>query len=206
MMQKPTTCSWVLLPLLEFLNLPEPSSSPRTDAIIRGMSREDIASLQEQLIADLLPLTSTMPYERADEHLKNLCSRIDSFDYSMRLSPLPADRDVFVGEPNSARNLISHQQKLFKWGDHAWIFNPDSSLSKEDSAEKKLYLLVAAGLQKAELSMLRRCQQCERFFIAREKRQVFCSPDHSRAYWDTSERLKKRVYRSRKKARRNHGN
>lgn len=189
---------WVGAPLLEFLNYTAGQVvGARLNAILRSEKPENIPTLRERLIADLLPLTTPARYEKADQYLQGLCSKIDSFEFPLRLSPLPADKDYFGDEPNLVLKLLNSERKLFRWGKHSWIVNPYHAGSVEYSGEKNLYLLVAAGLQGGQLSMLRRCQQCNRFFIADERRQVFCSTEHARAYWDDPERAKKRVYKSR---------
>jgi hypothetical protein len=67
------------------------------------------------------------------------------------------------------------------------------------SDERYFYAMIADGLISRELDRLRRCQHCNRFFIADERRQIFCIPDHGRAYYDDPTLAKARVYKSRHK-------
>jgi len=187
-------------PLIEFLNYaPGQSVSSLLSIILRDQTHKDVAQLQEQLIADLLPLTTQASYQDADGYLQALARKRESFNYPLRFSSLPADKDnPFGDEGRNARALLGHDQKLHKWGKHQWVFTPSFyGIDRDYSLEKKLYLFVAAGLQHGELSMLRRCQHCKVFFVADEMRQVFCSRDHARSYYDAPERAAERVRISR---------
>jgi len=190
-------------PLVEFLNYaPGQPSSWILSWILRDHADKDIAQTQEKLISELLPLTvPPTTYENADTHLQEICRKLDSFEYIARFSALPADKDNPFGDQGAnARALLGSDQKLAKWGKHSWAVTPHSyTIKKTDSLEKKLYSLVAAGLQRGELGMLRRCQQCNCFFVADEMRQTFCSRTHARNYYDAPERASERVRTSRKR-------
>jgi len=196
---KKKRASWAIKPLIDFLNYtPGAPAEPVLSAILSTLKLGEMAPLQDQLIADLLPFTLPITKEKGDEYLLKLCSKLDSFEFTMKFSALRADKDLFVGEPNLVRRELSSQQKLFKWGKGSWVIGPHHPIKlKEDPAEKSFYYLVAAGLRNGELAMLRRCQQCPGFFIADEARQIFCSPQHARDYWDQPKLAKARVYKSR---------
>jgi hypothetical protein len=188
-------------PLIEFLNYaPGQSVSWLLSKILRDQTHKDVAQLQEQLIADLLPLTTQASYQNADRYLQTLARKLDAFNYPVKFSSLPADKDnPFGDDGRNARALLGHDQKLHKWGKHQWVFTPSFyGIDRDYSLEKKLYLFVAAGLQYGELSMLRRCQHCKCFLVADEMRQLFCSRDHARSYYDAPERAAERVRISRK--------
>jgi hypothetical protein len=69
--------------------------------------------------------------------------------------------------------------------------------NRPGSAKQYCYGLIIEACATGEIRKLRRCRHCEIFFLATENRQVFCKPQHARAYYDDPARAKERVYNSR---------
>jgi hypothetical protein len=172
--------------LLAFLNWT--SDRPTDDAELNAVVVEpakvrglDLVWLQKKLIEDLSLFTNP-PRKGAYNLRKSLCDKIRQFQFPL----VP---------------LLSVPTKLEKDGTlkeiGPWTVKPEFGVGGP-SDERYFYAMIADGLISRELDRLRRCQHCNRFFIADERRQIFCTPDHGRAYYDDPTRAKARVYESRR--------
>jgi hypothetical protein len=193
--------------LVEFLNL-DVDSAQHASSELRALIRynldspENLKALQSELLEVLLPIAKPpagFGREKMQAHLISLCDRIHRLRLEIRFIPLSGSPKLF-GRHNPARQLISREQRVFAAAGGQWIVKPEFSVGLglgRGESKKLLYTILADGLIFGDLAMIRLCDYCRTFFVAKELRQIFCTPAHGRLYWDDPARAKKRVEKSR---------
>ena len=156
-------------------------------------SLEHLESVRQWLIAALLPIADPLPgfeKKRIFECLLSITAKLNQ----MRFEP---NFKVVAAEKETARRMLSRDQRIFSRGSGKWIITMDFSPGIAYSPEHDFYGMIAEGLMNGELDLLRRCPYCQEFFTAKERRQIFCIPQHGRLYYDDPVRATPRVYQSR---------
>jgi hypothetical protein len=168
--------------LLEFLNY-NPGGTLSTE--LRNCLKyigtlENQISLKEELAADLRVFIH--PRRKGVYDLRSaLCHKINEFRFPLILTP------------NTPIQLIKNELKEIG----AWNYKAEFGVGAPYESKREFYVAVAEGMVSRELTMLRRCPHCERFFIADEERQMFCCREHARAYYDNPTLAKERAKKSR---------
>jgi hypothetical protein len=156
-------------------------------------SLKHLESIRQWFVAALLPIADPLPgfnKKRIYECLLSLTAKLNQ----LRFEP---NFKVLAGEKETARRMLSRDQRIFSRGSRKWIITMDFSAGNAYSPERDFYGMIAEGLMNGELDLLRRCPYCHEFFTARERRQIFCVPQHGRLYYDDPVRATPRVYQSR---------
>jgi hypothetical protein len=156
-------------------------------------SLEHLESIRQGFIAVLLPIADQLQgfkQKRINECLLSLTAKLNQ----MRFEPV---FKVLAGENKTARRMLSRDQRIFSRGSAEWIITMDFTAGTSYSPERDFYGMIAEGLMNGELDLLRRCPYCQQFFTAKERRQIFCIPQHGRLYYDDPVRATPRVYQSR---------
>jgi hypothetical protein len=153
-------------------------------------SLEHLESIRHWFIAALFPIADPSPgskQKRIYECLLSLMAKLNQ----MRFEPIFR---VMVGEKETARRMLSRDQRIFSRGSSKWIITMDFRPSISYAPERDFYGMIAEGLVKGELDLLRRCPYCQQFFTAKQRREIFCIPRHGRLYYDDPARAVQRVY------------
>ena len=86
--------------------------------------------------------------------------------------------------PNPERVFLKGGSQLLRWHNGEFIITLQGVANKEDNTRARLYSCIAQGLLSGTLPRIRRCPQCQVFFIAKEERQKFCKPSCGREFHD----------------------
>jgi hypothetical protein len=198
-------------PLIEFLNLN--FSAPIQSGSISGElqmlihrhlglgSLENLKVLQEELIEVLSPIASIpdgglkrfrrFGAKKMQTYLQSLIDKINKLKFTARFVLLSGEKELF-GLPNTARQLLNRDQRIFSWGAQ-WIVTTEFSAGIGYSPRLDFYGMIAEGLITGELARLRRCRcPCQEFFVPEDPRSKYF-PGHMRLYHDKlhgSERVK----------------
>jgi hypothetical protein len=125
----------------------------------------------ERVIALIDPIPS-----RAQEARRKTCEEFSNMPFKPHWHPLP---------DKGSGPLVDMDFKIDR--------------NKTTAPNFYFYGLIIEACMTREVRRLRQCPQCRIFFMATESRQVFCIPEHARLYYDTPERAKERVDKSRGK-------
>jgi hypothetical protein len=158
-------------------------------------SLEHLENLRQELITNLLPIAepqAALTRNRVQEYLHSLTAKLNQMRFEPRFTVLAGE------EKTTQRRLLTRDQRTFSRGSGKWIITMDFSSGVSYSPERDFYGMIAEGLVNGELDLLRRCPYCQQFFAAKERRQIFCIPQHGRLYYDDPVRATPRVYQSRR--------
>jgi hypothetical protein len=171
-------------------------------------SLDHLENLRQELIANLVPIAeprAALTRKRVQEYLHSLTAKLNQMRFEAVFRVVSGEKEVMlytgegkvIGSPNTARRFLSRDQRIFSRRLGKWIITMDFSPGISYSPERDFYGMIAEGLVKGELDLLRRCPYCQQFFTAKQQREIFCIPRHGRLYYDVAARAKQRVYKSR---------
>jgi hypothetical protein len=158
-------------------------------------SLEHLESIRQGFIADLLPIAESpaAPFTlyQIQGYLETLTAKLNQMKFEARFV-------VSEGvKKDKQRGARKRGQKRFSRGLGEWRITIDFSAGAPYAPSRDFYGMIAEGLVNGELDLLRRCPYCQQFFTARQRREIFCTPQHARLYYDDPGRAKQRVYNSR---------
>jgi len=156
---------------------------------------EEAKHLQSEILDDITPI---VPPAKADERkkaydlLEGLVQKINEIGLIPEWGVEPVGSTwVQVGDPerqeydleridssgakDTNRDLGPRQGVLGVLG-YEWVVNTRVSLRHAPSLRDRLYWNIIDALESGELSRLRRCLNCGKFFVAEDPRQKFCTP------------------------------
>jgi hypothetical protein len=180
-----------------------------------------VAELQKELLQVLDPLIGRrLKNERlVKDHLKKLVAKINSLDLKFHWIVVSADeeRRVPYFDPRTRKPIPNTERKIpSPWKDsgHAifeiwqtrWIVT--KSIVKQwspniQSARKLLFGIVALSLENRELSDLRKCGFCQKFFVSSDGRSNYCTADHQRLHARVEAKINMQQRRGDEKKRKN---
>jgi len=159
-----------------------------------------IAGLQTELLQVLGPLIGQRPKKQrlVKHHLEKLVAKINSLDLKFRWIVVSADEERLVSDfdPKTGKLIPNTQRKIpspWKNSGHA-IFNiwqtkwiVTKTIVKEfshniQSARKLLFSIVVISLENRQLSRLKRCGMCRKFFVTPDRRSNYCTADHRKLH------------------------
>lgn len=161
--------------------------------------------LQEELVTDIRPFVSepkdfTVVCNRLAEILRKanwlkITSRWALECDWKAYSPAPREGKLAEGEqwvvfydpsdPNTVNPVINPRNRAFGSGERmlemaGGKFVIRRSISKGDTPQKKLYALLISTLESGDFKRLKKCSECQTFFVTKNRRHMkFCS---SRCY------------------------
>jgi hypothetical protein len=187
-----------------------------------------VADLQKELLQVLDPLigppdkakrgVQRLKNERlVKNHLTKLVAKINSLDLKFHWIVGPADEERRVPYfdpmtrkpiPNTERKIPSPWKKsghaIFEIRQTRWIVT--KSIVNQwspniQSARKLLFGIVALSLENRELSDLRKCGFCQKFFVSSDDRSNYCTADHHRLHARREAKINMRQRRADEKRR-----
>jgi len=165
----------------------------------RGL--REARKIQKQIIEDITPL---LVRERAKDdqghqavlsHLKALIQKINRLrlksewivafgdqeirfhdgERNLLFEPLRSQNPFLMGPPT-----LGPKQRILKIGKTKWIVY--RQLFDESSLHKWLYGILISVLEDGYFASLRRCEECQKFFIAEDARKQFCGDNCKTAF------------------------
>lgn len=164
---------------------------------------KEAGKLQKQIIEDITPLLAR---DRAEDvqgeqavlsYLKALVQKVNRLrlrsewivafgDQEIRIhdderneaiifKPLSLQNPFFLGPPS-----FGPKQRILKIRNTKWIVY--RQLFDESSLRKWLYAILISILEDGNFASLRRCEECQKFFIAEDVRKQFCGDDCKTAF------------------------
>jgi len=100
--------------------------------------------------------------------------------------------------PNPAVRHLGPERRILKIGGAKWIIR--RKFDNPRCAREALYGIISNALETGEFSRLKRCNECQRFFIGEDPRQEYCKPKCRDEHHDRD--AVNRVRRSRRKKQR----
>jgi hypothetical protein len=155
-----------------------------------------VAELQAEILQVLDPLIGRRLKNKwlVKYHLEKLVAKINSLDLRFGWIVVPADEERRVPylDPKTRKPVPNTERKIpSPWKDsgHAifeiwgtkWIVT--KSIVKQwssniQSAQKLLFSIVVTNLENRQLSHLKRCGWCRKFFVTPDGRSNYCTADH----------------------------
>jgi hypothetical protein len=182
-------------------------------------TKENVRRLQAKLRRELLPLVapeSAPEPLKAYERLERLIEKINKLDFRpiWGVEAVNYDFDVTVDpksggqkitlikmEPDEAkwkmREYLAPGQKPLQLLGSQWIVSDRVGLVRTKDLGAYLWWVVMTEMERGELSRLRVCGQCSKFFVQADARQNFCSDD-CRIEYNNKSRLKSGYYKERR--------
>ena len=183
-------------------------SHPLFDWFICEQSWEKPEKLQRELIGYIDPLITSEAIKDVSqwEQLITLVKKINSLDLKWRWAIASGENEFEIGDGNTtanpARRFLATGQKLLEIQGKKWIVMKSSI--DFNSLEEILYATVIKVLESGDLKWLKRCKECDKFFVPKDLRRKFCSSRHTKKYYDEGapDRVKKsRAYQKKREER-----
>jgi hypothetical protein len=168
---------------------------------------EQVQRLQQELRQDLLATVAPEPWQVGDldAHLERLLEKINSLGLVSVWDIEPFDRRwlrrygaVRWRANSDALKLkpIRSVERIVSVGGFRWLLKKQLPAT---SIRERLYRIIIDALEGQELSKLKRCEKCQKFFVAEDPREKLCSPQCKRLY--DREGAKRRMQRLRQRRR-----
>lgn len=137
------------------------------DFLNAKLKRNDLCNfdneIQDEIRTLLTPVVSPVSPSHVDQcgrSLETLVRRINRLDFKFRWESFPAGH-------------LRHRGKVLKVGQTSWVV--EERLAVADPSGRDIYADIASFLVSGEFSRLRLCPYCQKFFVAKQLRQKFCT-------------------------------
>lgn len=151
---------------------------------------EEVKRFQAELRQDLLAIVAPEPWQigALDSHLERLLEEINSLGLVSVWDIEPFDRRwlrrygaVRWGANSDAlkHKPIRSVERIVSVGGFRWLLKKQLPAT---SMRERLYRIIIEALEGQELSKLKRCEECQKFFVAEDPREKLCSPECKRLH------------------------
>jgi len=167
---------------------------------------QEVKKLQAELKKDLLPLVAPEPWQMGglDAHSERLIEKINSlrlvnawdiepWDAAFLRQYHPPGWETYI---DNLKQPIRPFERVVKIGGFNWLLRKSQT---GDSIRARLYRVVVEALETGELVRLKKCDECIRFFVAKDPRLNVCSEGCERLRDNRGAKDRERRYRERKK-------
>jgi len=175
-----------LSPLVHLVTGEHELSSPRLVDDLRAGQKEVLTDLR-QIISEPGNATTVrgclVQIVRKVNALQFISQwRLDSLDkFAGDDSPVwrsfydPSDPNTIRDTSPPSAQSYSSGQRVLNIGEGKWIVR--RVFPKLPSPRQRLYEVIISALESGELSRLKKCLECQRFFVAEDTRMKFCPPE-----------------------------